>query len=230
MKNYEVIFKENSEKRIMVSAENEHEAARIATAKYLETSKEKPDDNDAYEICIFVNEITPDVDDFIFNPEIDEDTECFRKALIKLCLLLNHQGFSNREIVDLVNDLPWEDFANEGFLDFQNVHEMEIDSTNDILQFNHGDLFGQKGVKIHCNIIEKIPGYDNLSEQFELWLLEDFSFAVVQRLHLKTGDDSNGDFMLADFRTTLDDDYFSLNDVYLIEFLDDIEEFMDCFY
>ncbi len=229
MKDYEVIFKENFEKRIMLSAENEREAARIASTKYLETSRKEPYDKDSYEICIFVNEVTPDVDDFIFNPETDEENECFRKALIKFCLPLNRQGFSNEEIVDLVNDLPWEDFASEGFLDFQNVHEVEIDSTNDVLQLNHGDLFGQKGVKIHSNIIEKVSGYDNLSEQFELWLLEDFSFAAVQRLHLKTGDDPHGDFILADFRTILDDDYFSLDDIYLIEFLDGIEEFMNCF-
>lgn len=65
MKFYEVKFRENSEKKIVVEAKNEIEAARIASIKYLEKSKESLEDKNSYEVKIIVEEIKPDIDDFI---------------------------------------------------------------------------------------------------------------------------------------------------------------------
>ena len=65
MKFYEVKFRENSEKKIVVEAKNEIEATRIASIKYLEKSKESLEDKNSYEVKIIVEEIKPDIDDFI---------------------------------------------------------------------------------------------------------------------------------------------------------------------
>ena len=65
MKFYEVKFRENSEKKIVVEAKNEIEATRIASIKYLEKSKESLEDKNSYEVKIIVEEIKPDIEDFI---------------------------------------------------------------------------------------------------------------------------------------------------------------------
>lgn len=65
MKFYEVTFRENSEKKIAVEARNEIEAARIASIKYLEKSKESLEDKNSYEVKIIVEGIKPDTYDFI---------------------------------------------------------------------------------------------------------------------------------------------------------------------
>lgn len=233
MKNYEVTFKENSEKRITVEAQNEIEAVRIASVRYLETEKELLEGKNSYEVCIFADEVKPDIDDLIFAGETEDGSESFRRALTELCLEQEWCDFSDNEVLDLINELPWEEFKYGGFLDFQNVPEINIDSTSGFFAFSYGDLFRQKGIKIRSSIIEKIPGYENTSEQIELWLLEDYTFVTVRRLHMKSEDDSKGDYLVADFRNVSEETYFALiDDIYIDDFLDGIEEFvnlsMDC--
>ena len=227
MKKYEVKFKDIFEKKYLVEAESKFDAVNKGMEKYLNES-EVLDENDFCEAKIFVDELIPDVDDYIFDSKYKTFDYYFRNALMDLCLAHSWHDFCKEEIIELIHELPWDEFGCDGHMDFEHVYETEVDSTDDIIKLKFGDLFGQKGIKIHSNIIEKVPGCQNLSVQYELWLLEDFSFAAVQRRHIKSSDNENCDYIFADIRFIFDEDYFDLiDDIYFVDFLDDIEEFMN---
>lgn len=111
MKLYDLIIKEIANMGIAVESENEMDAVRIGTSRCLLKVKENPEDKNICRIRLIIEEAKPDIDDLIYREDDDPNAVTLRKNVKDFCKLLNADSFfTEEELEDMIDDLPWGDF------------------------------------------------------------------------------------------------------------------------
>ena len=122
MKLYDLILKEISDIGIAVEAENKTDAARIGTSRGLLKVKENPEYKNIYKIHLIIEEAKPDIDDFIYKENESSDAVALRKNVKDFCKLLNADSFfTEEELEDMIDDLPWNDFDPMKEIEFEDI-------------------------------------------------------------------------------------------------------------
>ena len=123
MKLYDLIIKEISEMEIAVESKNEMDAARVGNSRCLLKVKENPEYKSICRIHIIVEEAKPDIDDFIYKENDDSNVVTLKKNVKDFCKLLNADSFfTEEELEDMIDDLPWNDFDPMKEIEFEDIY------------------------------------------------------------------------------------------------------------
>ena len=226
MKNYEVTFKEKSEKRISLEAKNKVEAICAASVRYLKTTRANLGSKDTYEVCISVNEAKQDIDEMIYEEKYNQGFSNLKNSLKEFALLINPDDFySEEEIEDLINSLPWESFDPLNDLEFEPIYSFSIEGNNaEMFDIKRGALFGKKGVRVSSGTDKTFFGMSTITEGSELWLLEDLSLAATHFSSMMTNKDEKFEKVTYRFPIEINEAYFY--DLFPEDFIEDLEILM----
>ena len=145
MRLYDLIIKEISEMGIAVESENETDAVRTGTSRCLLKVKENPEDENICRIRLIIEEAKPDIDDFIYKENDDPNAVTLRRNVKDLCKLLNADSFfTEEELEDMIDELPWNDFDPMKEIEFMEMMD-EIYLGDEVSQYYIETNFG----KIH---------------------------------------------------------------------------------
>ena len=181
MKLYDLILKDISEMGITVESENGMDASRISTSRCLLKVKENPEDKNICMIRLVIEEAKPDIDDFIYKENDDSNAVALRKNVKDFCKLLNADSFfTEEELEDMIDDLPWNDFDPMKEIEFEDIYTFKADATFvEPFIVKHGPIFDKRGVRVSVCQDKGYMEASNIIEGVELWLLEDMTFAAT---------------------------------------------------
>lgn len=227
MKLYDLILKDISEMGIAVESENEMDAARVGNSRCLLKVKENPEYKNIYKIHLIIEEAKPDIDDFIYNENDDSDAVTLRKNVKDFCKLLNADSFfTEEELEDMIDDLPWNDFAPMKEIEFEDIYTFKADATFvEPFIVKHGPIFDKRGVRVSVSTDRGYMGASDIIEGVELWLLEDMTFAATHFCHMEVRDDPRNEEAI--YRYPVDIEDIVLGDLYVDDFLDDMQFIME---
>ena len=227
MKLYDLILKEISEMGIAVGSENETDASRIGTPRCLLKMKENPEDKIICRIRLIIEETKPDIDDFIYKENDDPNAVTLRKNVKDLCKLLNEDSiFTEEELEDMIDDLPWEDFDPMKEIEFEDIYTFKADATFiEPFIVKHGPIFDKRGVCVSVCQDRGYMGASDIIEGVELWLLEDMTFAATHFCHMEVHDDARNEEAI--YRYPVDIKDIVLDDMYVDDFLEDMQFIME---
>lgn len=227
MKFYDLILKEISEMRIVVESKNETDVARVGNSRCLLNMKEKPEYKNIYKIHLIIEKAKPDIDDFIYKEKDDPNAVALRKNVKDFCKLLNADSFfTEEELEDMIDELPWDDFDPMKEIEFEDIYTFKADATFvEQLIVKHGPIFDKKGVRVSLCQDRGYMGASEIIEGVELWLLEDMTFAATHFCHMEVRDDPRNEEAI--YRYPVDIKEVVLNDMYVDDFLEDMQFIME---
>ena len=227
MKLYDLILKEISEMGIAVESENEKDASRISTSRCLLKVKENPEDKNICRIRLIIEEAKPDIDDFIYKENDDPNAVTLRRNVKDLCKLLNADSFFTEvELEDMIDDLPWNDFDPMKEIEFEDIYTFKADATFvESFIVKHGPIFDKKGVRVSVCPDRGYMGTSNIIEGVELWLLEDMTFAATHFCHMEVRNDPQKEEAIYRYPVDIKDAAFY--DLYVDDFLEDVQFIME---
>lgn len=226
MKLYDLIIKEIFDMGIAAEAENETDASRIGTSRCLLKVKENPEYKNLYKINLIIEEAKPDIDDFIYK-ENDDPNAALRKNVKVFCKLLNADSFfTEEELEDMIDDLPWNNFDPMKEIEFEDIYTLKADATFvEPFIVKHSPIFDKKGVRVSVCPDRGYMGTSNIIEGVELWLLEDMTFAATHFCHMEARDDPLNEEAI--YRYPVDIKEAVLDDMYVDDFLEDMQFIME---
>lgn len=224
---YDLIIKEISNMGIAVESENETDASRIGTSRCLLKVKENPEYKNIYKIHLIIEETKPDIDDFIYNENDDSNAVTLRKNVKAFCELLNADSFfTEEELEDMIDDLPWNDFDPMKEIEFEDIYTFKADATFvEPFIVKHGPIFDKRGVRVSVCQDRGYMESSNIIEGVELWLLEDMTFAATHFCHIEVRNDPQKEEAI--YRYPVDIKKAVLNDLYMDDFLEDVQFIME---
>lgn len=227
MKLYDLIIKEISDMGIAVESENETDASRIGTSRCLLKMKENPEEKNFCRIHIIVEETKPDIDDFIYKENDDLKAVTLRKNVKAFCNLLNADSFFTEvELEDMIDDLPWNDFDPMKEIEFEDIYTFKADATFvESFIVKHGPIFDKKGVRVSVSTDKGYMEASNIIEGVELWLLEDMTFAATHFCHIEVRNDSQKEEAIYRYPVDIKDAAFY--ELYVDDFLEDMQFIME---
>lgn len=227
MKLYDLILKEISDIGIAVEAESETATARIGTSRCLLKVKENPEDENICRIRLIIEEAKPDIDDFIYKENDDPNAVTLRRNVKDLCKLLNADSFfTEEELEDMIDDLPWNDFDPMKEIEFEDIYTFKADATFiEPFIVKHGPIFDKRGVRVSVCQDRGYMGASDIIEGVELWLLEDMTFAATHFCHMEVRDDPRNEEAI--YRYPVDIKEAVLDDIYVDDFLEDVQFIME---
>ncbi|MBQ4546616.1 MAG: hypothetical protein IJA17_05585 [Oscillospiraceae bacterium] len=228
MKLYDLIIKEISDMGIAVEAKNGMDAARVGNSRCLLKVKEKenPEDKNICMIRLIIEEARPDIDDFIYK-ENDDPNAALRKNVKVFCKLLNADSFfTEEELEDMIDELPWDDFEPMKEIEFEDIYTFKADATFvEPFIVKHGPIFDKRGVRVSVCQDRGYMGASDIIEGVELWLLEDMTFAATHFCHMEVRDDPRNEEAI--YRYPVDIKEAVLDDLYVDDFLEDMQFIME---
>lgn len=227
MKLYDLILKEISEMGIAVESENETDAKIIGTSRCLIKIKEDPEDENICRIRLIIEEAKPDIDDFIYKENEGSNAVALRKNVKAFCKLLNADGFfTEEELEDMIDELPWNDFDPMKEIEFEDIYTFKADATFiEPFIVKHGPIFDKRGVRVSVSTDRGYMGASDIIEGVELWLLEDMTFAATHFCHMEVRDDPRNEEAI--YRYPVDIKEAVLDDIYVDDFLEDMQSIME---
>lgn len=227
MKLYDLIAKELFDMGIAVESENETDASRISTSRCLLKMKENPEDKIICRIHLIIEETKPDIDDFIYKENDDSNAVTLRKNVKDFCKLLNADSFfTEEELEDMIDDLPWNDFDPMKEIEFEDIYTFKADAIFvEPFVVKHGPIFDKKGVRVSVCPDRGYMETSNIIEGVELWLLEDMNFAATHFCHMEVRDDLRNEESI--YRYPVDIKDAVLDDLYVDDFLEDMQFIME---
>lgn len=227
MKLYDLIIKEISEMGIAVESENETATARIGTFRCLLKIKENPEYKNIYKIHLIIEEAKPDIDDFIYKENEDSNAVTLRKNVKDFCKLLNADSFfTEEELEDMIDDLPWNDFDPIKEIEFEDIYTFKADATFvEPFIVMHGPIFDKRGVRVSVCQDRGYMGASDIIEGVELWLLEDMTFAATHFCHIEVRNDSQKEEAIYRYPVDIKDAAFY--ELYVDDFLEDVQFIME---
>ncbi len=227
MKLYDLILKEISEMGIAIEVKNEMDTSRISTSRCLLKVKENPEDKNICRIHIIIEEAKPDIDDFIYKENDDPNADSLRNNIKDFCKLLNADSFfTEEELEDMIDDLPWNDFDPMKEIEFEDIYTFKADATFvEPFIVKHGPIFDKRGVRVSVCQDRESMGTSDIIEGVELWLLEDMTFAATHFCHMEVRNDPQKEEAL--YRYPVDIKEAVLNDLYVDDFLEDMQFIME---
>lgn len=227
MKLYDLILKDISEMGIAVESENETDTSRISTSRCLLKVKENPEDKNICRIRLIIEEAKPDIDDFIYKENDDSNAVALRKNVKAFCKLLNADSFfTEEELEDMIDDLPWNDFDPMKEIEFEDIYTFKADATFvEPFIVKHGPIFDKRGVRVSVSTDRGYMGASDIIEGVELWLLEDMTFAATHFCHMEVHNDTQNEEAI--YRYPVDIKDIVLDDIYVDDFLEDMQFIME---
>lgn len=227
MKLYDLIIKAISNMGIAVESENEMDAVRIGTSRYLLKVKENPEDENICRIRLIIEETKPDIDDFIYKENDDPNAVTLRKNVKDLCKLLNADSFfTEEELEDMIDELPWNDFDPMKEIEFEDIYTFKADATFvEPFIVKHGPIFVKRGVRVSVCQDRESMGTSDIIEGVELWLLEDMTFAATHFCHMEVRNDPQKEEAIHRYPVDIKD--IVLDDMYVDDFLEDMQFIME---
>lgn len=227
MKLYDLIIKEISDMGIAVESENETDASRIGTSRCLLKMKENPEEKNFCRIHIIVEEAKPDIDDFIYKENEGTNAVALRKNVKAFCKLLNADSFfTEEELEDMIDDLPWDDFDPMKEIEFNDIYTFKADATFvEPFIVKHGPIFDKRGVRVSVSTDKGYMEASNIVEGVELWLLEDMTFAATHFCHMEVRNDPQKKEAMYRYPVDIKDAAFY--DLYVDDFLEDVQFIME---
>ena len=227
MKLYDLIIKEISDMGIGVESENETDASRIGTSRCLLKIKENPDDKNFCRIHLIIEEAKPDIDDFIYSEKDDPNAVTLRKNVKDFCKLLNADSFfTEEELEDMIDDLPWEDFDPMKEIEFEDIYTFKADATFiEPFIVKHGPIFDKKGVHVSVCQDREYMGASDIIEGVELWLLENMTFVATHFCHMEVRNDPQKEEAIYRYPVDIKDAAFY--ELYVDDFLEDVQFIME---
>ena len=227
MKLYDLILKDISEMGIAVESENETDASRISTFRCLLKVKENPENKNFCRIRLIIEEAKPDIDDFIYKENEGSNAVALRKNVKDFCKLLNADSFfTEEELEDMIDDLPWDDFDPMKEIEFNDIYTFKADATFvEPFIVKHGPIFDKRGVRVSVSTDKGYMEASNIVEGVELWLLEEMTFAATHFCHMEVRDDSRNEEAI--YRYPVDIKDAVLDDLYVDDFLEDMQFIME---
>lgn len=224
---YDLIIKEIFDMGIAVESENETDASIICTSRCLLKVKENPEDKNICRIRLIIEEAKPDIDDFIYSENDDTNAVALRKNVKAFCKLLNADSFfTEEELEDMIDDLPWDDFDPMKEIEFEDIYTFKADATFvEPFIVKHGPLFDKRGVRVSVCQDRGYMGTSNIIEGVELWLLEDMTFAATHFCHIEVRNDPRNEEAI--YRYPVDIKEAVLDDIYVDDFLEDMQFIME---
>ena len=227
MQLYDLILKEISDMGIAVESKNETDASRISTSRCLLNVKENPKDKNICRIRLIIEEAKPDIDDFIYKENDDPKVATLRKNVKDFCKLLNVDSFFTEiELEDMIDDLPWNDFDPMKEIEFEDIYTFKADATFvEPFIVKHGPIFDKRGVRVSVSTDKGYMEASNIIEGVELWLLEDMTFAATHFCHMEVRNDPQKEEAI--YRYPVDIKEAVLDDIYVDDFLEDMQFIME---
>lgn len=227
MKFYDLIIKAIYNMGIAVESENETDASRIGTSRCLLKVKENPEDKNICMIRLIIEEAKPDIDDFIYKENDDPNAVTLRKNVKDFCKLLNVGSFfTEEELEDMIDDLPWNDFDPMKEIEFEDIYTFKADATFvEPFIVKHSPLFDKRGVRVSVCQDRGYMGTSDIIEGVELWLLEDMTFAATHFCHMEVRNDPQKEEAI--YRYPVDIKEAVLDDIYVDDFLEDMQFIME---
>ena len=227
MRLYDLIIKEISEMGIAVESENETDAVRTGTSRCLLKVKENPEDENICRIRLIIEEAKPDIDDFIYKENDDPNAVTLRRNVKDLCKLLNADSFfTEEELEDMIDELPWNDFDPMKEIEFEDIYTFKADATFvEPFIVKHGPIFDKRGVRVSVCQDRESMGTSDIIEGVELWLLEDMTLAATHFCHMEVRNDPQKEEAI--YRYPVDIKEAVLDDIYVDDFLEDMQFIME---
>ena len=227
MKLYDLILKEISEMGIAVKAKNDMNMVRVDNLRCLLKVKENPEDKNFCKIHLIIEEAKPDIDDYIYNENDDHNAVTLRKNVKAFCKLLNADSFfTEEELEDMIDDLPWNGFDPMKEIEFEDIYTFKADATFvEPFIVKHGPIFDKRGVRVSVSTDKGYMGTSDIIEGVELWLLEDMTFAATHFCHMEVRDDPRNEEAI--YRYPVDIKEVVLDDIYVDDFLEDMQFIME---
>lgn len=227
MKLYDLIIKEIANMGIAVESENEMDAVRIGTSRCLLKVKENPEDKNICRIRLIIEEAKPDIDDLIYRENDDPNAVTLRKNVKDFCKLLNADSFfTEEELEDMIDDLPWGDFDPRKEIEFEDIYTFKADATFvEPFIVKHGPIFDKKGVRVSVSTDRGYMGASDIIEGVELWLLEDMTFTATHFCHMEVRNDQQKEEAI--YRYPVDIKDYALYDLYVDDFIEDMQFVME---
>ena len=227
MKFYDLIIKAIYNMGIAVESENETDASRIGTSRGLLKVKDNPEDENICKIRLIIEEAKPDIDDFIYKENYDTNAVTLRKNVKDFCKLHNADSFfTEEELEDMIDDLPWNDFDPMKEIEFEDIYTFKADATFvEPFIVKHGPIFDKRGVRVSVSTDRGYMGASDIIEGVELWLLEDMTFAATHFCHMEVRDDPRNEEAI--YRYPVDIEDIVLGDLYVDAFLEDMQFIME---
>lgn len=227
MKLYDLIIKAIYNMGIAVESENETDASRIGTSRGLLKVKENPEDKNICRIRLIIEEAKPDIDDFIYKENDDSNAVTLRKNVKDFCKLLNADSFfTEEELEDMIDDLPWNNFDPMKEIEFEDIYTFKADATFvEPFIVKHGPIFDKRGVRVSVCQDRGYMGTSDIIEGVELWLLENMTFAATHFCHMEVRNDPQKEEAI--YRYPVDIKEAVLDDIYVDDFLEDMQFIME---
>ena len=227
MKFYDLIIKAIYNMGIAVESENETDASRIGTSRGLLKVKDNPEDENICRIRLIIEEAKPDIDDFIYKENENSNAVALRRNVKDLCELLNADSlFTEVELEDMIDNLPWNDFDPMKEIEFEDIYTFKADATFvEPFIVKHGPIFDKRGVRVAVSTDRGYMGASDIIEGVELWLLEDMTFAATHFFHMEVRDDPRNEEAI--YRYPVDIEDIVLGDLYVDDFLEDLQFLME---
>lgn len=227
MKLYDLIIEEISNMGIAVESENETDASRISTSRCLLKVKENPEDKNICRIRLIIEETKPDINDFIYKGNDNPNSVALRKNVKAFCKLLNADSFfTEEELEDMIDDLPWGDFDPRKEIEFEDIYTFKADVTFvEPFIVKHGPIFDKKGVRVSVSTDRGYMGASDIIEGVELWLLEDMTFTATHFCHMEVRNDQQKEEAI--YRYPVDIKDYALYDLYVDDFIEDMQFVME---
>ena len=227
MKLYDLIIKEISDMGIAVEAKNEMNTARVGNSRCLLKVKDNPEDKNICRIRLIIEEAKPDIDDFIYKETDDSNVVTLRKNVKDFCKLLNADSFfTEEELEDMMDDLPWNDFDPMKEIEFEDIYTFKADATFvEPLIVKHGPIFDKRGVRVSVSTDKGYIEASNIIEGVEIWLLENMTFVATHFCHMEVRDDPRNEEAI--YRYPVDIKDIVLYDMYVDDFLEDMQFIME---
>ena len=227
MKLYDLILKEISEMGIAVKAKNDMNMVKVDNLRCLLKVKENPEDKNFCKIHLIIEETKPDIDDFIYKENYDTNAVTLRKNVKAFCKLLNADSFfTEEELEDMIDDLPWNDFDPMKEIEFEDIYTFKADATFvESFIVKHGPIFDKRGVRVSVSTDRGYMGASDIIEGVELWLLEDMTFAATHFCHMEVRNDPRNEEAI--YRYPVDIKEAVLDDLYVVDFLEDMQFIME---
>lgn len=215
MKEFNMAVHVSADRKFKVYADS-HEEAHALVSGLLEYSDLLTTPNmDAEKITVSCEEAQPET---VRTP--------MERLLQNLSLFCEAQGCDPNEIEEIIEGLCWDKEIDPAlYLDFRPVCAFETEGGDGLLPpYRHQQLFGKNGCLLDSAMQEYSSSLSDITQSYEIWLLEDLTLAVAFCCEM-TVEDGDGYRESAAYRYPVSESYASLTgEFYADDFLEAVAD------
>ena len=215
MKEFNIAVHVSSDRNFKVYADSSEEA-RALVSDLLEYSDILTNPNmDVEKVTVSCEESQP-----------EKGRAPMERLLENLSLFCEEQGYTPEEIKEMMEELCWDKEIDPAlYLDFRPICAFETEGGDGLLPpYRHQQLFGKNGCLLDSAMQEYSSSLSDITQSYEIWLLEDMTLAVTFCCEMAV-EDGNGYRESAAYRHPVSEGYASLTgEFYADDFLEAVSD------